>query len=105
VSSERRATPRVRLPLEVAVDGAPAELLDLSAGGVALLGDAHGRPGEPAELTLPLPDRAPPLVARAQVVRAVDGRTAYRLVSLTVDERQRVDRFVFTLGRLPGRPG
>ena len=97
---ERRVTPRVRLPLEVAVDGAPADLIDLSAGGVAVIGEAPGRPGAPVELTLPLPDRAPPLVARAEVVRAGGGRTAYRLLALTVDERQRVDRFVFTIARL-----
>ena len=103
--TERRATPRVRLPLEVAVDGARAELLDLSAGGVAVLGESPARLGEPVELTLPLPDRAPPLVARAEVVRAADGHTAYRLLALTVDERQRVDRFVFMIARLPGRPG
>ena len=103
--TERRATPRVQLPLEVAVDGAPADLLDLSAGGLAVVGESFGAPGDAVELTLPLPDRAPPLVARAEVVRRSGGRTAYRLVALTVDERQRVDRFVFTLARLPERSG
>ena len=103
--SERRATPRVRLPLDVAVDGAPAQLFDLSTGGLAVLGEGRGVPGDRVELTIPLPDRAPALVARAEVVRRSGGRTAYRLVALTVDERQRVDRFVFTLARLPERSG
>ena len=101
--AERRTTPRVRLPLDVAVDSAPAQLLDLSAGGLAVLGEGLGGPGDRVELTLPLPDRAPPLVARAEVVRSAGGRTAYRLNALTVDELQRVDRFVFSLTRLPGR--
>ncbi len=92
--TERRATPRVRLPLDVAIDGAAAHLHDLTP--------EPGAPGGEVELTLPLPDRAPPLVARAQVVRRDATHTAFRLLALTPDERQRVERFVLSIARLGG---
>ncbi len=104
--TERRATPRVRLPLDVAIDGTAAHLHDLSAGGVAVLTPKPGAPGGEVELTQPLPDRAPPLVARAQVVRRDEAHTAFRLLALTPDERQRVERFVLSIARLGGaQPG
>jgi hypothetical protein len=99
-STERRVTPRLRLPLDVAVDGAPAQLMDVSPGGVSLRGAGFGPAGTTVELTLPLPDRAPPLVARGEVVHASIAATGLRLVALTPDERERLDRFAFAARRL-----
>jgi len=99
-TDDRRVTPRLRMPLDVAVDGTPAQLVDLAPGGVSLRGAGFGVPGTRVEVALPLPDRAPALVARAEVVHATIAATGLRLVGLTRDEVERLDRFAFAARRL-----
>jgi hypothetical protein len=98
-TTERRAAARCRLPLTVAAAGTPAELVDLSAGGLAVAATGLGDVGATVEVVLPLPDRAPALVARAHVVRTDGTQTALRLSGLTPDEHERIDRFALRLAR------
>ncbi len=98
-TTERRVAPRTRLPLTVAAAGEAAELVDLSVGGLAVAATDVGAVGDVVEVVLPLPDRAPALVARAQVVRVALAVTALRLTGLTPDERERIDRFALRLAR------
>ncbi len=102
-TTDHRTVPRLPLPLTVGAAGAAAELLDLSVTDLAVAAPSVGAVGELVEVVLPLPDRAPALVARAEVVRVAPAMTALRLTGLTPDERERIDRFALRLAR--SRPG
>ncbi len=105
---DQRAAARLRLSLEIAVrplDGEAfgARLVDLSSGGLSLAGGGLGFPGTELEVTLPLPDREPPLNCRARIVRASAERTGLRFLPLTHAERSRLDRCIFAIQRLMAR--
>ena len=97
---QQRTASRLRIPLDVVVDGVQARTVDLSAAGLSLEGGRFGGAGAELALELDLPDHEPALRCRGAVVRATSELTAVRFLDLAPGEADRLGRFVFAVQRM-----
>ena len=97
---QQRTTARLRIPLDVVVDGALARTVDVSAAGLSLEGTGFGPAGARLALEIDVPDHEPALRCTGTVVRLADGVTAVRLEALEAADVERLGRFVFAVQRM-----
>lgn len=98
--SQRRSFVRVSAPQPVTLDADDVRRLaytvDLSGGGMLLVGADELSPDERVPFTLSLGDRQVPVHGTARVVRSrEDGKRALVFEEIAEEDRQRLIRFVF----------
>jgi len=97
---QQRTASRLRIPLDVTVDGRQARTLDVSAAGLSLEGGGFGGRGTELALEVDLPDHEPPLRCAGTVVRATDELTAVHFSSPAEADTERLARFIFAVQRM-----
>ena len=97
---QQRSASRLRIPLDVVVDGRPARTVDVSSAGLSLDGGGFGEQGAELALEVDLPDHEPPLCCRATVVRATPVFTAVQFAGLPAADAERLARFIFAVQRM-----
>jgi hypothetical protein len=97
---QQRSSSRLRIPLDVRVDGTPARTIDISADGLSLEGGTFGETDAELDLELDLPDHEPSLRCRGKVVRSTIELTAVQFIDLPTSDRDRLGRFIFTVQRM-----
>lgn len=97
---QQRSASRLRIPLDVVVDGAPARTVDISAAGLSLDGEGFGAAGTELSLEVDLPDHEVPLRCRGKVVRAAAGLTAVQFAGLPKPDADRLARIIFAVQRM-----
>ena len=97
---QQRSSSRLRIPLDVRVNGAAGRTIDISADGLSLEGGTFGEAGSALDLELDVPDHEPPLRCQGRVVRATIELTAVQFTELTDADRERLSRFIFAVQRM-----
>lgn len=97
---QQRSSSRLRIPLDVRVDGASARTVDVSADGLSLEGGTFGGAGAELDLEVEVPDHEAPLRCRGRVVRATIALTAVQFTDLPSADRDRLSRFIFAVQRM-----
>jgi hypothetical protein len=97
---QQRTASRLRIPLDVVIDGRSARTFDISAAGVSLEGGGFGEPNAELELEIDVPDHEPPLRCRGRVVRATAELTAVKFVDVPQPDADRLARFIFAVQRM-----
>ena len=102
---QQRSASRLRIPLDVSVltahgERVEARTLDISAVGLSLAGGGYGEPGDVVGLELDVPDHQPTIACRGRIVRGTIEMTAIAFSDLSVEERERLARFIFAVQRL-----
>ena len=95
----RRAS-RLRIPLDVTVDGSHARTNDVSVDGLSIEGERFGEAGAAVDLWIEVPGEEIPIRTSASVVRVSDGVTAVRFIGLPERDRGRLERFIFAVQRM-----
>ncbi len=97
---QQRSASRLRIPLDVAVDGRHARTVDISAAGLSLEGGGFGAPGAEVGLQVDLPDHEGELRCTGTVVRTTDELTAVQFSDLAQPDADRLARFIFAVQRM-----
>jgi len=97
---QQRSASRLRIPLDVTVDGRQARTVDISAAGLSLEGGGFGDPGAEVALEVDLPDHVAALRCSGTVVRTADELTAVRFSGLAKPDADRLGRFIFAVQRM-----
>ena len=97
---QQRSASRLRIPLDVVIDGRQARTVDISVAGLSLEGGGFGVPGTELALEVDLPDHESALRCAGTVVRTTDELTAVQFVELTKQDADRLGRFIFAVQRM-----
>jgi PilZ domain len=97
---QQRRSARLRIPLDVSVDGSASRTYDISRDGMSLAGDRFGAAGAALDLWIEIPGEEIPIRTTGSVVRTGDGMTAVRFIGLNDRDRGRLERFIFAVQRM-----
>jgi PilZ domain len=94
-----RRSARLRIPLDVHVNGTATRSYDVSRDGISLEGETFGDEGAALDMWIQIPGDEIPIRTTGRVLRAGDGVTAVRFVGLNDRDRGRLEQFIFAVQR------